>query len=421
MIRYQNQYGYSVNITPWFDLGYRLIDVELNNSLGGTLAGGVLNLVGSQSNLETQKLREEYYSGTFSILEEGMVIKEFNFFVVNRVFKREQLRLEFVCIPDSKYLRDFHNKTYRGNLREIIEEVFSGHEDFLSIEGDSSVQGIKTLYQYNESDLSFIGRVISGYHESGIFGYSWDKLIIKKTYDSDEIKEKSILIEALNEEQTPASKSYNNRLYNVPENLWENGKDNPKVGEDYSDFQPIFVRACSFMGDEIKYMGVDQYEMVMNSRKNISNLESDYFQKLNVTLKLFPKFQIGDVVEYYRHDIQTSEILWPYHYYLVFGTRMYFTTSGTGVTDPRAPKRGGDYNFTITLVGLEEDGKIALEKTNDEDPTIPEEERENPSYLKNAEGLTSSTGGNRMPILGEDFAEVKKLALQFGEEQGYFA
>ena len=73
MIRYQNQYGYSVNITPWFDLGYRLIDVELNNSLGGTLAGGVLNLVGSQSNLETQKLREEYYSGTFSILEEGMV------------------------------------------------------------------------------------------------------------------------------------------------------------------------------------------------------------------------------------------------------------------------------------------------------------------------------------------------------------
>ena len=100
---------------------------------------------------------------------------------------------------------------------------------------------------------------------------------------------------------------------------------------------------------------------------------------------------------------------------------MYFTTSGTGITDPRTPKRGGDYNFTITLVGLEEDGKIALEKTNDEDPTIPEEERENPSYLKNAEGLTSSTGGNRMPILGEDFAEVKRLALQFGEEQGYFA
>lgn len=400
MIRYQNQYGYSVNITPWFDLGYRLVDIELISTLGGPLSRGVLNLVGTQSVLDTQKLREENYSGILSILEEGIVIKEFKFFIINKTFKREQLRLEFVCIPDPKYLRDLRNKTYKGSLREIIEEIFSGNEDFLSIGGDSSVQGTKTLYQYNEPDLNFVWKIISGYYENGIFGYSWDKLIIKKTYDRDEIKEKATLIEALNEEQTPATKSYNNRLYNVPENLWENGQYNSKVSEDYSNVQPIFVRACSFMGDEVKYVGTDQYEMIMNSKKNLSNLNSDYFQKLNVTLKIFPKFQLGDVVEYYRHDVQTSEILWPYHYYLVFGTRMYFTTSGTGVTDPRAPKKGGDYNFTITLVGLEEDGKIAIEKTNEEDPTLTEEERGDPNYLKNTGESYSSNNGEHLPVIG---------------------
>ena len=81
MIRYQNQYGYSVNITPWFDLGYRLVDIELISTLGGPLSRGVLNLVGTQSVLDTQKLREENYSGILSILEEGIVIKEFKFYL----------------------------------------------------------------------------------------------------------------------------------------------------------------------------------------------------------------------------------------------------------------------------------------------------------------------------------------------------
>ena len=420
MIRYQNNYGYSVNITPWFDMGYRLVSLELQDTLGGAFAGGIINLVGFQSKLDTQELREKSYSGTFSILDNGIIIKEFKFFIVNKTFDREQLTLRFICTPDPKYVRNLYSKTHVGDLRNIIENVFSDEEDYLDIRSDSDIQGNMTLYQSNESDFSFLSRVVSGYQSDGVFGYSWDKLIIKKTCTPEEMKEAPI-IEALHEEQSPASKTYNESLYNIPKNLWEEGKDDERVGEDYSTRQPIFVRACSFMGDSVKYMGIDQYHMIMNSKKNIANLSSDYFQKLTVRLKIFPEFQIGDVVRYYRSDIQSSDMIWPYEYYLVYSNKMYFTTSGTGVTDPNTPENMGDYNFTITLVGLEEDGSIALGKTEEQDPTIEEEEREDPSYLKNAEGLTSSTGGNHMPILGENFAEVKRLALQFGEEQGYFA
>ena len=130
MIRYQNQYGYSVNLSPWLDNGYRLISLELNSSLGGNLSFGTINLVGSQDNLTTLELKESFYSGVLSILDQGVIIKEFNIFIVNRISKREELTLGFVCIPNSKYVRDLHSKTHVGNLKEIIEKIFMNMKIF---------------------------------------------------------------------------------------------------------------------------------------------------------------------------------------------------------------------------------------------------------------------------------------------------
>lgn len=399
MIRYQNQYGYSVNLSPWLDNGYRLISLELNSSLGGNLSFGTINLVGSQDNLTTLELKESFYSGVLSILDQGVIIKEFNIFIVNRISKREELTLGFVCIPNSKYVRDLHSKTHVGNLKEIIEKIFYEHENFLDIQGESDIQGDVTLYQSSETDISFLSKVISGYQSDGIFGYSWDKLIIKKTCTPEELQNAPI-IEALNEEQAPASKTYNKDLYNAPKNLWEEGKDDERVGEDYTDREPIFVRACSFMEDSIQYMGIDQYHMIMNSKKNIINLGSDYFQKLKLTLKTFPKVQIGEVVRYYRNDIQASDLIWPYEYYLVYGTRMYFSTSGTGVTDPTTNKETGDYNFDIILVGLEEDGSIALEKTKEQDPTLNADDRGDPDYMTRTNDNTQGDTKQHLPKIG---------------------
>ena len=224
-------------------------------------------------------------------------------------------------------------------------------------------------------------------------------MIIKKTCTPEELQNAPI-IEALNEEQAPASKTYNKDLYNAPKNLWEEGKDDERVGEDYTDREPIFVRACSFMEDSIQYMGIDQYHMIMNSKKNIINLGSDYFQKLKLTLKTFPKVQIGEVVRYYRNDIQASDLIWPYEYYLVYGTRMYFSTSGTGVTDPTTNKETGDYNFDIILVGLEEDGSIALEKTKEQDPTLNADDQDDPDYMTRTNDNTQGDTKQHLPKIG---------------------
>lgn len=383
MIRYQNIHGYSVNFTPWLDLGYRLVSLELKEKIGGDLAGGSIRMVGSLSVQESLELRDTY-SGTISILDFGIPIKEFKVFFIKKLYKREEIILDFVCIPLPDYVRDFHSKTHVGDLKSIIEGIFIHPDasDFLDIRCESDIQGTMKLYQSNESDISFLKNIISGYVNGGIYGYSWDKLIIKKTCTPEEL-ENAVTVEALDEEQSFASNTYDKSLYSTPKNLWEEGKDDPRVGEDYSDRQPIFVRACSFMGDEVKYMGVDQYNMIMNSKKNIANLESDYFQKLNITIKTFPKYNIGDVVEYYKTDEQSTDKILPYKYYLVYGNRMFFSTSGTGVTDPNVPKNIGDYTFTTTLLGLEEDGSIAIDKTEEQDPTL--EKQGDPDYLERTE------------------------------------
>lgn len=381
MIRYQNIHGYSVNFTPWLDLGYRLVSLEMRERIGGDLAEGSIRMVGSLSQLESLELKNTY-SGTVTILDFGVPVREFRVFFVRKSYKREEITLDFVCIPLPDYVRDLHTKTHVGDLRSIIEGIFTHAyaKDFLDIRCDSDIQGTMRLYQSNESDISFLKNIISGYVNEGIYGYSWDKLIIKKTCTPEEL-ENAMVIEALNEEQSFASKTYDRSLYNVPKNLWEEGKEDKRVGEDYTDRQPIFVRACSFMEDKVKYMGVDQYNMIMNSKKNLANLESDYFQKLNITIKTFPKYQIGDVVEYYKTDEQSSDNPLPYRYYMVYGNRMFFATSGTGVTDPKVPKSVGDYTFTTTLLGLEEDGSIALGKTEEQDPTLDEEDQGDPSYF----------------------------------------
>ena len=429
MRRYQNQYGYTINVDPWFNMGYRLVSVELVEVLGGGLARGILRMIGSQSNLESLMIRESLHTGTFSILKSGTVVKEFKVFFNSRTYKREMLTLGFVCIPDPKYVRDLITQSYRGELQDIIQSIFT-EEGFLDIRCMSDIQGEIRLYQTNESDISFLERILSGYRRNSVYGYSWEHLIIKETCTPEEIKSAPI-VEAMSEEQSPATKKYTKSLYNASRNRWEES-------EDYSKSSPINVTSTSFMGGRIGYASPQHQDLVMNSKKNIANLGSSYFQRLTITLKALPSYQIGNVVQYYRVDNQNSHLIWPYKYYLVYGNRMFFSTSGTGVTDPMVPKNQGNYTFSTVLVGLEEDGSIALDKTEEQDPTL--KDQGDPNYLNSIEevGISSNikkstssgipkitpesirSSSNLEKLTGnkEDAEKLGNLFLQYGQEQG---
>ena len=134
MIRYQNIHGYSISFSPWLDTGYRLVSAELQEGIGGNLAGGTIRMVGSLNNQSSLELRDTY-SGTISILNFGVPIREFKVFFVRKSYKREELSLDFVCIPLPDYVRDLHTKTHIGDLRSIVEGIFTHvyAKDFLDI------------------------------------------------------------------------------------------------------------------------------------------------------------------------------------------------------------------------------------------------------------------------------------------------
>ena len=380
MRRYQNQYGYTINVDPWFNMGYRLVSAELYESLGGDLAYGTLRMIGSQSNLESLMIRDVLYTGTFSILDKGTVVKKFKVFFNSKSYKREVLTLGFICIPDPKYVRDLITQSYNGTLQDIIQSMFT-EEDYLDIKCESDIQGEIRLYQTNESDTSFLKKILSGYRRNSVYGYSWDHLIIKETCTPEEIREAPV-VEALSEEQSPATKSYTKSLYYNSKDYWSEG---------YNTLSPDNLRSAAFMGGRPSYVSPQHQDLIMNSQKNIANLGSSYFHQITITLKTLPSYQIGDVVRYYRVDTQHSHLIWPYKYYLVYGNRMFFSTSGTGVTDPMAPRNQGDYTFSTVLVGLEEDGSIALDKTEEQDPTLTLEDQGEPSFLSSTENVGASS------------------------------
>lgn len=357
--------GYSVYLEPWCSQGFRLVDVYFNESLGGELAGGTVNLVGS-SERGTQQTREDVYTGKFIIEKNNNLIKSFDVFITQKNSKRESLSMTFVSVTDPKYCRDEDIITYEGTLDDIVKQVYPN----IDLRCSSDIQGPIKLFQNYETNLSFLNRVAAGFKRNSVFGHSLEKFFIKETCTKEEM-DRALLVASIPESQSPGVKIYNKSLYYSPVNLWEEGKDDKRVNKDYSKYQSRFLRSISQMGN-ISYMAREHSQLFENIEKNISNLSSNYFQKLGFVLPDIPPYNLGDVVEYFRTDIVKSKIQWPYKYYLVYATNMYFSTPGTG-------KR--KFSYSTTLVGLEEDGKIALMKTEEEDPTLEEQKKE-PTYYR---------------------------------------
>lgn len=374
MKTYANSQGYSVWFEPWCSSGFRLIDATFEEVLGGDLAGGTVNLVGS-SQRGTQQTREEEYTGKFTIEKNGNLIKTFDVFIVSKSFKKERLSMSFVCVTDPKYYRDADIITYSGSLDNIVKQIYPN----VDIRCASDIQGEDLhLYQNYETNLVFLNKIAAGFRKNSVFGHTLEKFIIKETCTKEEM-DSALLVASHPDSQTPGNKPYTKSLYYSPTNLWTDGKDDRRVGKDYSKVQSRYIRSISHMGD-ISYMERDTAQLLENVEKNIVNLGSSYFQRLNFSLKDIPPYGLGDVVEYFRTDISASGIEWPYRYYLVYSTYLYFSTSGTGKIDPRS-RKPSDFSYLTTLVGLEEDGKIALAKTEEEDPTLEEQKKE-PTYFR---------------------------------------
>lgn len=377
-MKYTNSYGVSIDILPWLDSGYKFERFSINCSLGGTLAQGQIGLNGVVSSEEATEAQEECLDGTIIIEKEGRDRVEFSYFITNRNYLDGRLTLDFVCVSDPKYFRDKLKMTHKGTLDDILKQLYPD----IDIECSTDIQGELTFHQSNISNVELFASLAPGYRKNVIFGFIYDRFLIKDTCNQEELDNAKPFLATKDQISTTYGKKYDPNLYMPPFNAWETPERNG-LGEDYSDRQPRFIRSIQKRG-QTSYVNSTHAQLYENSMVNRALLSSSYFHKQSVSLAEWPEYSVGDILMYDVAESSGRDTSWPHKYYLVYSMSMFMAGSGSGIT-----RNGKDFEVASAFVGLEEDGSIALNRDEGEDPSRQEEEKD-PVYFRDDENEPQS-------------------------------
>lgn len=374
-MKYTNSSGVTIEILPWSDSGYKLDQFTLRCSLGGDIAGGKIILNGVVSSEEANQAQEECIDGTVTIEKEGRESIEFSYFITNRNYLDGNLVLDYVSVSDPKYFRDKIKMTYKGTLDSILTQLYPD----IDIRCSTDIQGELTFHQNNISNIELFSKLAPGYRRNVIFGFLYDKFLIKDTCNQEELDNAKAFLATKAQLSTTYGKKYNAELYTPPFNAWESPEKNG-LGEDYSDRQPRFIRSIQKRG-ETSYVNASHAQLYENSMINKALISSYYFHRQKVSLTEWPEYAVGDVLIYDVAENTGRDVSWPHKYYLVTSMSMFMAGSGSKAI----AALGKDFSIETTFVGLEEDGSIALDREEGEDPSRQEEEREPVYYRENDE------------------------------------
>lgn len=364
-MKYTDSHGITVHISPWLDCGYRLKNLVLNLSIGGELTNGSIELEGLIVISETLETLDTCNTGEITIEKEGRSSYIGKFFVTSRAHTvNGNAVLNFVCVPDPKYVRDKIKMTYIGTMEEVLEEIYPN----LDIQCESDIQGERTFHQNSIPSAYYLPKLAAGYRKNIVYGYDMDTFFIKEAYTQDELDNAPIIIATLDQDTSGYEKEYNPELYSQPKNDWESEEEN-QLGEDYSELQARFVRSVQKRGD-IFYVYKDFEDLRENATINRTQNNSSYYQTKTIRAKDWPDYELGEVVYFNLAETEQSDTYYPHNYYIVSGIRISFSTKG-------------QFIFETTFAGLEENGLISLDNDYEDDPTSDEEE---PTYFRDEEG-----------------------------------
>lgn len=354
-MKYKNSYKTTVDFLPWFDTGYRFQSLHLYEELGGEVARGEMRLEvnGEQNALE---LITKQNTGTIKLEQEGGLIFEIPIFIIHRSHEKNFLDISFVCLIDDQFITDVHQTTW-DNLEDMIDSIFPGKVQ-RRCETDIQAKNIK-YYQNNETDQEFLKRICLGYKKNSIFAFGLEGLVLKETmgkYDSRGDEEPSIELHVDSdgvEQESPYQKEYKQDLYEPVVDIWSNKE---LAGKDYSTLLPVNPRVTYKNGD-LNIVHKDYMQLMENLNYNVSYLYSNMFQEVVITDRKIPNYKIGDVVTYVRDSKTTpNSKLWPFKYYLVKSNEFFIAADDSSLV----ADDGYQTKWTTKLIGLEENGKIAL-------------------------------------------------------------
>lgn len=361
-----------VDFYPWFDpdIGHhRFTYLQIFEALGGDLPYGQMGMVMNGSK-EALKLDDEERTGELTITDtqDGGISYTIPIFITRLTRNANIVNIDFLCIPKQTFVTDLKTELYKdAKIKDVIESAYPGKVDFRT---EPDIQDSLDFYQNQETLSSFCSKLCYSYKKNSVFGYSWDGLFIKDVFGEYNSRgnmepDDSMWIRGDSEfaQLGGTSKSRDRGLYFETQNLWED-KKGIYATKDYSEVEPINLRMIRRFNTDY-YFNSKYSALFENFSENQYKINSSLYQGVVVSdFFRMPGYKLGDVLNYNKESYKTSESFnWPYKYYLVRSNELFISIDGL-----KRDVNGQCFSWTSYLVGLEEDGTIAINPK--QDPTV---------------------------------------------------
>lgn len=367
-----------ITISPFFQLSYRLHTLQIEEEVGGKLPTGTVDF----ELLDTKSESSINSAGVYKVPIIFITIidkddEDIYYNITGWITKREtvgnnHLILEFICYPfvqeDPKNGMDFFTRVRTtiftqnspDDIKKHIKKLWKGnwvlkqykinqgkwsYVDVMDIDlrCDTDLGEVpKIMWQRNESDYSFLTKLLYCWRSNYIFGYSWDGLMMK------ELKRKNwryldepgtmLVSDADGSQSTPVSRNFEYKLHQQFIDPFE------KLPEEKKS-KNIVNRLCD---GEYYFQTPDWNNMLDNFRNNWKDLHTRLYSSFEfVTTQKLPRFKLGDFIIYINKDetIRLKE-----QYFINTANKLFIAAPDVGDTD----QAGNKFSITSVFRGVED-------------------------------------------------------------------
>lgn len=369
-MKHITSHNISVDFNPWFGTGpdtgghFRFTKIHIYEELGGKIAFGSMDME-TDVHPDALEMIQTERTGTITIADEGDgLIYKIPVFITQISFRGNLVSIQFLCIQDKNFLTKKTTEVLKKDIGSTIQALYPGNID---LRCDSDIQGSPWFYQNKETAYDLLVKLCYSYKKDSIFSLGFEGLMLKETFGQSNSRgnaEPDDIMKIRSDSQfTQASgfkNTYYHNLYKLPLNVWEDKKGEAS-GKDYTDLEMIVPRVLYKNGNS-GIIHKDYYQLLENLTYNMAYQQSEYFSEIIIKdYNTIPGYKIGDVLEYYKQSMTHDNLVWPYKYYLVKSNELFLAIDGSEFVNPE----GAKFCWTSRLVGMQEDGKIALGTDND--------------------------------------------------------
>lgn len=356
----------SLEFAPWTDdAKFLLMNLHITESLGGSIAGGNLDMRFDVTNEEALQMITEQNTGIIRIKDnkENGLSYEIPVCIHSRNHLLDTIHLEVMCIPSLDFVSKKNTVSF-DDIKSAVDKLYTGNKD-IRTEPDSGVSNLPEI-QRCRSDYDFCNYLCKSFKKDTVFCFGWEGLMIKdligiNSFGVDESKERIQLINGGSMTAASTQKMmYNSDLLDQRKPFFPfEDSEISLTQEDYSDKEPMNVTSMMF-GEEYHIVGKDYKAHIENWKHNSKLLSSDLYYCIKIKGVDIPKYKIGDVVNFTKLHVSEGEAEEsnPFVNYIVKSNEFFYANDKTNYVD----SNGFKLSWTTLLIGIDKGDWTEIKK-----------------------------------------------------------